>query len=466
MAKKVLIIDDSVEDINSILNTFAKSKINVLHSQDPFSTIGLIYKEAPDLVILDILMPELGGYELCRMIKSDENAKEIPVIIYSKLDKNIDKFWAYRSGAAAFVNKGEMSQELLNVCLDTMEKNPVTLETKGKLLNAKQGGHFEDEVKTLSKEDLIKDFNSIKEIDTDCDILAVKIFGTINRYFKYDCAMLCFADSDEKNIIYCDKGHYSLNDKVFEEIKEKTTVKNPEINVILQKEKKGDVSSIEDFCVKYEYEISVDSNTIGCLYLYAKENLNSAELKLVGTIKDLVEHIMRLRYFKIYNKDENSKSANPKKLYTQLDFDRILSYECGWHKRNNAPLSLAFIEIESLENIESKYGKYYGDLLLARVSNFLSGCLSDGDFIYRNEDNIFTILMTNSDKEIAQKKLEFLVSKIKDPKRAFIDEDEEILLKACALMLSEKYKNHYEYIDALYDVLDMVRHSKNDIIIK
>ena len=74
--------------------------------------------------------------------------------------------------------------------------------------------------------------------------------------------------------------------------------------------------------------------------------------------------------------------------------------------------------------------------------------------------------MTNSDKEIANEKLEFLVSKIKDPKRAFIDEDEEILLKACALMLSEKYKNHYEYIDALYDVLDMVRHSKNDIIIK
>lgn len=465
MAKKVLIIDDSLDDVNSILNVFAKAQINIMHSQDPFSTIGLIYKEVPDLVVLDILMPELGGYELCRMIKSDECTKDIPVVIYSKLDKNIDKFWAFRSGANAFVNKGEMSQELLNICLDTMEKNPVSLQIKSKLLNAKQGEHLEDDLKVLSKEDLIKDFNSIKEIEADADILSVEIFGKIKRYFKYDCAMLSFAD-DEKSIIYCDAGNISLKNEVFDEVRKKTTVANPEIKVILQKESLSEISRLEDFCVKYEYEINVDSKPIGCLYLYAKENLNSLELKMASTIKDLVEHIMRLRYFKICNKDDNSKGANPRKLYTQLDFDRILSYECGWHKRNNAPLCLAFIEIESLENIENKYGKYYGDLLLARISNFLSGCLSDGDFIYRNDDNIFAILMTNSDIGTANEKLEFLLLKIKDPQRAFIEGEEEIALKAAGLILSQKYKNHYEYVDALYDVLDMVRHSKNDILVK
>ena len=57
------------------------------------------------------------------MIKADELAKNIPIVMYSKLDKNIDKFWAFRSGANAFVNKGELSQELLNVCAETIKKN-------------------------------------------------------------------------------------------------------------------------------------------------------------------------------------------------------------------------------------------------------------------------------------------------------------------------------------------------------
>ena len=466
MAKKVLIIDDSREDVNAVLNIFRESGINILYNNDAFKTLDFIYKEAPDLIILDILMPELGGYELCRMIKSDDCAKDIPIVMYSKLDKNIDRFWAYRSGANAFVNKGELTQELLNVCIETIKNNPVSLETKGKLLNSKQKNNVDEESKILSKDDLIKDFNSIKEIDADADILAVKILGTIYRYFKYDCALICFADNVDKNQLFCDMGHFLLKDAVFDEIKNKTAIVNPEINVILQKDKRGEISSIDDFCVKYEYEINIDSKTIGCLYLYAKENLNSQELKQAGVIKDLVEHIMRLRYFKICRNDQNSKNANPKKLYTQLDFDRILSYECGWHKRNNAPLCLAFIEIETLENIENKYGNYYADLLLAKISNFLSGCLSDGDFIYRNEENIFTILMTNSNKDTASEKLGFLISQIKDPKRAFLEEGEQIMLKTGALMLDETYKNHYEYIDALYDVLDMARHSKNDIIIK
>ncbi len=466
MAKKVLIIDDSTEDVKAVFNIFKESGVNILHSSDAFSALNLIYKEVPDLVILDILMPDLGGYELCRMIKSDEYAKEIPIVMYSRLDKNIDKFWAYRSGANAFVNKGELTSELLNVCLETIKNTPVSLETKGKLLNAKQRYGIAENTKILTKEDLIKDFNSIRETDTDGDILAIKIFGIIYRYFKYDCAMICFADNDDNNQLFCDNGHFSIKDSVFDDIERKSIIKNIKTNVILQKEKKGEISSFDDFCVKYEYEMNVDSKAIGCLYLYAKENLNSQELKLAGTIKDLVEHIMRLRHFKLYKNEKNSKNANPRKLYTQLDFDRILSYECSWHKRNNAPLCLAFIEVESLENIESKYGNYYGDLLLAKISNFLSGCLSDGDFVYRNDDNIFTILMTNSDKDNATKKLENIIVKIKDPNNALIEDGEEINLKAGALMLDESYKNHYEYIDAIYDVLDMARHSKNDIVIK
>ena len=74
MAKKVLIIDDSPEDAKAVSGVFEKSGINIVHLNDAFDAMDAIYKEVPDLIVLDILMPDLGGYELCRMIKADELA--------------------------------------------------------------------------------------------------------------------------------------------------------------------------------------------------------------------------------------------------------------------------------------------------------------------------------------------------------------------------------------------------------
>lgn len=464
MAKKVLIIDDSIDDAATIAKIFGKSGYTCVCSNDAFAALGLIYKETPDIIVLDILMPDLGGYELCRMIKADEIAKNIPIVMYSRLDKNIDKFWAFRSGANAFVNKGELSQELLDACNKTMENMPVSLEIKAQLLAKKSKNETSENVSV--KDILIKDFNAIKEIDMEGDILALKILGTIKRYFKYDCAMIAFKDSKQDGTLYFDTGTLLVDKQVFEEIEHSVAIKNPSIDVILHKdEKTGTIADVSDFFVRYEYEISAESNVIGYLYLYAINNLNSSQLKLTGTIKDLVEHIMRLRYFKVTNK-ENKNGANPKKLYTQLDFDRILSYECNWHRRNNAPLCLAFVEVVSIEHIEETYGNQYTDLLLAKISNFLSNCLGDGDFIYRNDENIFVILMTNSDYQNAYKKLEYLTEKIQNESFSFFPSDEHVKVKAAALILDEKYKNHYEYIDALYDVLDTIRHSNDDILLK
>ena len=463
MAKKVLIIDDNKEDVKKAADVLQDEGIVCVQSSSTFDILNIIYSEVPDLIILDILMPEPGGYELCRMIKSDDNAKNIPVIMYSVLNKNIDKFWAYRSGADNYINKECSSDDFREACMGIMEKMPVSLDTKAALLGAKTKVQLSD-VKVGLKEDLVKDFSLLKELDGDVDILAIKIFKIIYRYFKYTTAAICFKDKKNAEHLFLDISDTLLGQDVLEKIKQKANAPSAKVDILLKKEEKNTINSIEDYNVRYEYEINSNADSIGFLCLYAKDNLTSHELKLAGTIKDLVEHIMRLRYFKICNKD-NPKDANPRKLYTQLDFDRILNYEYNWHKRNQSPMCLAFMEIESLDAIERQYGGEYRDVLLAKVSNLLSGCLSDGDFIYRSEDDIFAVLMTNSEQKRAFETLEYLVSKMQDPVSGDFSED-EIKVKAGALMLNEKYKNHYEYIDAIYDVLEEARHCEVDILIR
>lgn len=470
MAKKVLIIDDIPDEAKMAASVLRNQEISVVTSSCGFDALGLVYDEVPDLIILDVLMPDIGGYELCRMLKADELAREIPVIIYTKLDKNIDKFWAYRSGANGFLNKNAPSDEFIKLCTETMKNIPVSLEVKRKLIEAKPPV-LANSLVPSKKDALIELFKNIKEIDDDPEILAIKIFHTIYVHFNYDVAMLCFnEDNKEKKTLYFDITRCDADKNVYYEIQKKISPHNPDLckeDIILYRDKTLKISDLSDFSLCYEYEMNTDSKTVGWMYLYAKENLNSSQLRLLGTIKSEIEHIMRLRYFhQVANGVQKGRNSNARKLYTQSDFDKMLSYECGWHSRNDAPLGLAFIEIDSLDVIENQTGKAYRDVLVAKVSNALTGCLRDGDFIYRSEDDIFAILMTNSDNSRITQTLEFMISKIEDPILSSVNEDNNVKLNIGVLMYDKKYKNHYEFIDALYDVLDEARHTKAEIIIK
>lgn len=464
MAKKLLIIDDNINDINLVQNIFAKKGISVVSSVNPFDAFEFIYSETPDIIVLDALMPQMGGYELCRKIKSDELTKNIPIVIYTCLEKHIDKYWALSSGANAFVCKKSTNDELISTVFSTMEQFPVDFEVKSKLLENKMVSDNKTSSSVANKNDVIKDFSLIKEFDAPLEMLSLRIFGVISKYFRYDLAMLYFEDEVEnEQTLFFDIGSLDVSQNVFSQIAQVFTGENskPQIKIVSKKDFASSVSDIAQFSVRYEFEFVNESKTTGRLHIYSKENVNSNELKLLNVIKEQVEHIIRLCYYRD-NSSEVKSSANPKKLYTQLDFDRLISYECDWHRRNNVSLFLSLLEIDMLENIEKTYGKEYCDFLVAKLSNILSRCLKVGDFIYRNEDNTFAILMTNSQKNDVENKISHIKQQIDK-----VSNEQELTLNVniCALSYEEKYKNHYEYTDALYDLLDEVRHSDKEVVI-
>jgi len=69
--------------------------------------------QPPDLMLLDIMMPEISGYEVCRQLKSDPLTRDIPVIFISAKDDLQDKFWAYESGGVDYITKPFQAEEVL-----------------------------------------------------------------------------------------------------------------------------------------------------------------------------------------------------------------------------------------------------------------------------------------------------------------------------------------------------------------
>lgn len=104
-AKKILLAEDE-HDIASVLSVRLEiSGFDVVLAADGEEALEMARKEKPDLLILDLMLPKIDGFEVCRMLKFDTPSKNLPIIVLSALHQNRDREKAARSGADAFFTK-------------------------------------------------------------------------------------------------------------------------------------------------------------------------------------------------------------------------------------------------------------------------------------------------------------------------------------------------------------------------
>lgn len=84
-SKKLLIVDDEVQLLTILVDQFTKEGFNVLSAKDAKSGIDLAIKEKPDLMIIDVIMPEMDGLAMLEELRKHPETKEIPAIILSNL---------------------------------------------------------------------------------------------------------------------------------------------------------------------------------------------------------------------------------------------------------------------------------------------------------------------------------------------------------------------------------------------
>ena len=101
----VLIVDDSSTLREMISGLLIKSGMTVLEAQDGREAKEKIQASRPDLVVMDIVMPNLNGYELCRWVKNNPDTEDIPVVICSSKSEEFDRYWGMKQGADAYIAK-------------------------------------------------------------------------------------------------------------------------------------------------------------------------------------------------------------------------------------------------------------------------------------------------------------------------------------------------------------------------
>ncbi|ACK71402.1 response regulator receiver protein [Gloeothece citriformis PCC 7424] len=122
MMRKVLLVEDSQAQREMISTLLRENGWNVSIACDGVEALEFVQQSSPDLVVLDIVMPRMNGYEVCRRLKSDPKTMNVPVVMCSSKGEEFDRYWGMKQGADAYIAKPFQPIELIGTIKQLLRK--------------------------------------------------------------------------------------------------------------------------------------------------------------------------------------------------------------------------------------------------------------------------------------------------------------------------------------------------------
>lgn len=110
---RILVVDDSTGNLQLLLNLLTERGYTVYPASDGELALEFVQSTLPDLILLDIKMPGMDGYEVCRRLKADVRSAAIPVIFLSALEDERDKVKGFQAGGVDYITKPFQPEEML-----------------------------------------------------------------------------------------------------------------------------------------------------------------------------------------------------------------------------------------------------------------------------------------------------------------------------------------------------------------
>jgi DNA-binding response OmpR family regulator len=196
MSYRLLVIEDSATQLLAIKKTLEAEGYTIFEAKNAAEGLAKAYSALPDLIISDVVMSGINGYQFCRLVKNDAELSAIPVILLTKLDGSVDRFWGLKSGADRYIPKEPGFPSLIRAVRELLaesklhplravsdpNRNPTPEEINSRLNQLLDRLLFEativDEVRRIG-EDLL-----------DLDVIAEKLFALLGSVLNYSAAAL------------------------------------------------------------------------------------------------------------------------------------------------------------------------------------------------------------------------------------------------------------------------------------
>jgi twitching motility two-component system response regulator PilH len=117
---KILVVDDSPTEIFQFREMLEKLGHEVITAENGRDGVTMAISEQPDVVLMDIVMPDMNGFQATRQIARAEETKHIPEIIVSSKNQETDKVWGRRQGAKGYITKPVVQADLVSAMKDCL----------------------------------------------------------------------------------------------------------------------------------------------------------------------------------------------------------------------------------------------------------------------------------------------------------------------------------------------------------
>ena len=119
---RILIADDSPTEVYVLQKLLERHGHQVLVAEDGEQAVRITQEEQPDLVLMDVVMPNLNGFQATRLISRDDDTRHIPIIIVSSKNQETDKMWGLRQGAKGYLGKPVSEDEIIEQIQSLLDK--------------------------------------------------------------------------------------------------------------------------------------------------------------------------------------------------------------------------------------------------------------------------------------------------------------------------------------------------------
>jgi DNA-binding response OmpR family regulator len=199
MTYRLLLIEDSPTQLLTIKRMLEAEGYDVVAAKNGAEGLARAYNESPDLIISDVVMSGINGYQLCRLVKNDPDLATTPVILLTKLDGSIDRFWGLKSGAERYIPKEPGFASLIKAIRELLAETTGS-RPRLRVLGDPMKGPAPDEInnrlhqlleRLLFEATLADEVRRIGEDIADLEIIAEKLFVLLSSILNYQaCALV------------------------------------------------------------------------------------------------------------------------------------------------------------------------------------------------------------------------------------------------------------------------------------
>ena len=111
----ILVVEDTPSELELMSHYLREEGYSVIHAVSAREALDKAAEQVPNVIVTDVVMPGMSGFELCRSLKRTEATARVPVVICSSKNQEIDRLWGMKQGADAYLTKPYTREELLKV---------------------------------------------------------------------------------------------------------------------------------------------------------------------------------------------------------------------------------------------------------------------------------------------------------------------------------------------------------------